>query len=111
MNPAQFETTARVVALVCHTFHVTPAQLESPSRVRDLVWPRHIAMLLIRRHAKLTTTHIGYLFGRCHASVLYAMKSLEREVQTNRAAAREVAILDTAIANTEVSDRRAGVTL
>ena len=99
MNPQQFETTSRAVALVCEYFHVTTAQLESPSRERDIAWPRQIVMHLIRHHAHITNRHIGRLFSRCHATVIYSLRALNDRVQTNPADARELAHLDSILSN------------
>ena len=93
MSPAQFDAVVKVVKLVCAHFHLTPDQLESSSRRQEFVWPRYIAISLIRHRTHLNLNTVGILFNRSPYLVLHAARAVETSVQTNRARAREVALI------------------
>lgn len=74
--PAQRTLCHRVIAFVADRYKITPRKLKSRSRPNDIVWPRWIAMLLIRKHSKLTLAAIGQQFGRHHGTVLNGIRRL-----------------------------------
>lgn len=54
--------------------------LASPSRRRDVMWPRQVAMYLCHRFTPASTKEIGRLFARGHSPVRNAIQVVERAI-------------------------------
>jgi len=68
-----------ILEVVANTTKLTPSLIQSPSKKANLVEARHIAMYLVRRHAKLSYPKIGKLLGGLdHSSVIYAVRKIEK---------------------------------
>lgn len=79
------ETVQRHVA---DEFGLTVESLLENSRRREVVWPRQVAMHICYRLDLAGSKVIGLLFGdREHATVLYAHRSVQGRVDTERGAA------------------------
>ena len=91
MSTTEMQTVKLILDLICSYFHVTPKQLESPCRRRELVIPRHYAFHLIRRQTSLGVATIGLLFHRCPSTITYALKALANDLTTNAQLRRELA--------------------
>ncbi len=74
-------TKEGILKLVCHYFQVTPEELCSKSRQRRISFPRQVAMYLCRRFTSESLQSIGRLFKRDHATVVYAINSVEKKLQ------------------------------
>ena len=98
-DPADLTRAAQIIRLVCDRYNVTTSDLEGPARPWRIVWPRFLAIYLIRRFTHLTQIQIGHLFDRNHGTVSTALQALENEVQTNRSASRQLAELEAALKN------------
>lgn len=63
-----------VVALVARHFQISREELASPSRKRDIVLARQVAMYLLRHELDLSYANVGMLFGgRDHATVMHSV--------------------------------------
>ena len=94
MTVTQFDLATRIINLVCSHFDLRPRDLDGKSREWRIVWPRWIAITLIKRHTLLPNKTIALLFDRCYWTIRDSLNSLESEVQTNCASGRQVAELD-----------------
>lgn len=79
--PRQYSTSTRdtaesILLAVCKRHGLRRNQVVSPSRYPDIVRARHEAMYLIATHTNLSSTEIGAMLHRDHATVLYAMRSV-----------------------------------
>jgi len=80
-NEALRPSQHKIVETVCSYFQVSREQLAGPSRARDITYPRHVAIYLLRRFGSQPLTDIGHLLGgRDHSTVISAFKRIEREV-------------------------------
>ncbi len=70
-------TVESIAQRVGKHFRVEPRQLQSPRRVRKVLWPRQITMYLARRLTGLSLEQIGaYFGGRDHSTVLHACRKV-----------------------------------
>jgi chromosomal replication initiator protein len=67
----------KVLKAVYAEFHTTFENLRTQSRERSVLWPRHVAMFLLWKDAKLSTTRIGDIFGVKHTTVTNAVRTIE----------------------------------
>ena len=79
--------------LVCKHFNITPEALMSNSRKQVVVKPRQIAMYLARKYTDQPLQAIGKSFNRYHATAIYAIGSIEREVKSSSTIREQVKYL------------------
>jgi chromosomal replication initiator protein len=71
-------------------FGLTPADLISKSRSRQLTTARHVAMYLLRELTGLSLIKIGELFDRDHTTALHGIKKIEGLMQARGSVYRQV---------------------
>jgi chromosomal replication initiator protein len=65
-----------IVKRVAEAFDVTEKALLGPSRLRSVMVPRQVAMVLVRELCGLSLPRIGSVFGRDHTTVLHALRKV-----------------------------------
>jgi chromosomal replication initiator protein len=85
MVPLKAQATAEeVVALVARHFEISLDELASPSRKREIVQARQVAMYLLRNELELSYANAGALFGgRDHATVMHSVEKIEGLLQSD----------------------------
>jgi chromosomal replication initiator protein len=74
-----------VISTVAEFYDLTSEQLKSPCRRQTTVLARGLALSLIRHLCPLSLTSLGQLFGnRDHSTILSALQTTERRVQTDQ---------------------------
>jgi chromosomal replication initiator protein len=67
-----------VIKTVANHFHISTAALKGPSRIKNLVEARHIAMYILHCELGLALEEIGGIFGgRDHTSVIHASNKIK----------------------------------
>ena len=79
-----------IVAYVCDVYRLSPDQLKSKSRKRQLVLARNTAFLLARQHTDLSLADIGNRFNRRHSTVVKGITSLEKHLSLKTPLGREL---------------------
>jgi chromosomal replication initiator protein len=75
------EIIQRVVA---EEFNLSPNDLKGKKRNQSIVYPRQLAMYIIREITEYTTTEIGQAFGgRDHTTVMHACQKIEERVHSD----------------------------
>jgi chromosomal replication initiator protein len=75
-------TSALVINVAGDYFSVTPEEITSSSRSRELVLARQMAMFLCRELTDLSLVEIGKRFGgRDHSTVIYATNKIRQQMQ------------------------------
>lgn len=70
----------RIIDTVCSSFSVSREQLAGRSRAREVTYPRHLAMYLLRELGSCSLTQIGQLLGgRDHSTVLSGYNRIKLE--------------------------------
>ena len=79
-----------LIAATSVRFHVNEKLLLGPSRLRNVVWPRQVAMY-VARQAGFTFTEIGAYFGdRDHTTVMHSCDRVEKALATDATLARDI---------------------
>lgn len=77
-------TPQEVVGVVARHFAVGLDELASPSRKREIVQARQVAMYLLRNELDLSYANTGALFGgRDHATVMHSVDKIEGLLQSD----------------------------
>lgn len=83
--PERTVTVASIQEAVCDYYGLEPHMLQSNSRKREVVQARQIAMYLARKYTRVSLSSIGEQIGnRDHATVLYAVKSIQNLVEVDK---------------------------
>jgi chromosomal replication initiator protein len=88
--------------IVCDYYGVNLAELLGRSRQKRLVRARQLGFYFARLYTEKTMAELGRLFQRSHASVVYALQTLERERKINKRLAQEVQLLEEKLAQAQV---------
>ena len=67
--------------LVCREFSISEQEIISPSRQKKLSKARQIAIFLSRKYTDQSLKLIGNNFNRYHATVIYAINAVEKELK------------------------------
>ena len=73
----EYFNEADIISVICSEYKVTEGQLKNCTRKREVVKARHLAMVFILKHSKLTFMKTGIIFNRDHASVINAKSKIE----------------------------------
>lgn len=85
-----------LIAMVAREFNIPLDQITSPSRRREIVQARQIAMYLLRNELDVAFAQIGQLFGgRDHATAMHSVTRAEALMQTDDDIQRKVERLKT----------------
>lgn len=74
-------TIDAIKKLVCKEFSITPLEIVSPSRKQRIVKPRQIAIFLAKKYTHHSIKNIGRSFNRYHATAIYAINAVEKELK------------------------------
>ncbi len=75
-------TIDRVQRAVSEYFNITPADLKSKKRTKQVTFPRQISMYIIREITDFSTTEIGLEFGgRDHTTVMHSCQRIENRMK------------------------------
>ncbi|PIE62958.1 MAG: chromosomal replication initiator protein DnaA [Desulfobacter postgatei] len=67
--------------LVCEAFDVSEQELLSKSRKHRIVKPRQVAMFLAKKYTDQPIKKIGASFKRYHATAIYSVNAIEKEMK------------------------------
>lgn len=77
-------TANQVIIKTASFFETTPEIIKSPSRTKDIVLPRQIAMYLLRSELHLSFPKISNELGRKdHTTAIYSIEKIEKEYKLN----------------------------
>lgn len=77
--PSEDAVVMHVIAVAAELFHITSAEILGPSREREPVQARQVAMAVARARTTLSLPHLGDLFDRDHSTV---HASIRRVIET-----------------------------
>lgn len=73
-----------ILRAVTSHFHVSTNTIRGPSRKKEYVLARHIAMYLLKEELDVPYTEIGNSFGgRDHTSVMHAVEKIGKDMEVN----------------------------
>src|SRR5437764_11307593 len=69
---------------VCRYYNLNPELVRGKQRDRDIVWPRQVAMYLMREETSASLLQIGAeLGGRDHTTIMYGWEKIHTEAANN----------------------------
>ncbi len=93
-KPVPNLTITEVLEGVCRYYNVDPERLRGKQRDREIVWPRQVAMYVMREETSASLFQIGMeLGGRDHTTIMHGWEKVRTEVANNDRVRREIATL------------------
>ncbi|HLI71447.1 MAG TPA: chromosomal replication initiator protein DnaA [Ktedonobacteraceae bacterium] len=91
--PSQGMLTANAVLQgVCRYYNVGVERMLGKQRDREIVWPRQVAMYLMREETDASLLQIGMtLGGRDHTTIIYGYEKVRSEMKHNERVRQEIA--------------------
>ena len=74
-------TIETIKKLVCKEFSISEIDIVSPCRKKRIVKPRQMAIFLSRKYTDQPIKKIGTSFNKYHATAIYAINAIERELK------------------------------
>ncbi|MDD5623913.1 MAG: chromosomal replication initiator protein DnaA [Candidatus Peribacteraceae bacterium] len=95
LQPKRQPTFQDVLECVSRYYSVSVQDMIGPSRVREILVPRQIAMFLGKKHNRMSYVRLGEVFsGRDHTTVMNACGKIEEKMQNDPQLLREVRALE-----------------
>ena len=83
-NEAHEVTPELIIQIVSEHFGLTPLDIASQKRNKEIVYPRQISMYLCRHMTDTSLQEIGkYLGGRDHTTIIHGMEKIAADLSTN----------------------------
>jgi len=71
-----------IIKAVAEYYKITPQELKSKKRIKNIVLPRQVAMYLTRELTNLSLPEIGLAFGgKDHTTILHAYKKIKTDME------------------------------
>lgn len=84
-------TPSQVIETVAKFYNISVADMVSPSRNKELVQPRQIAMYLLRQETDASLPEIGGLLGgRDHTTIIHGVERIKDRLETEEQLRRDV---------------------
>jgi chromosomal replication initiator protein len=85
-------TPTEVLEGVCRYYNVDIDRIRGKRRDREIVWPRQVAMYLMRQETTASLLQIGTeIGGRDHTTIMHGWEKIQGEVANNDRVRREIA--------------------
>lgn len=87
-------SSKKIADVVADFYNITPEDLLKQSRKKEYVYPRQIAMYLIRKELETSLPSIGEFFGgRDHTTVIHAIEKIEGLIKNKHGLKQELEII------------------
>ncbi len=99
-SPKKITNYKNIIQVVAEFYDINISDLINRCRKKEVVYPRHLAMYLIRGELKKSFPFIGEkLGGRDHTPVMYACEKLNKEIESNEILQQELSLIRERIYN------------
>lgn len=89
-----------IIQAVAEFYDINSSDLINRCRKKEVVYPRQVAMFLIRGELKKSFPFIGEkIGGRDHTTIMYACEKLNKEIETNELLKQEINLIKERIYN------------
>lgn len=91
-KPSSTLTISEVLQGVCAYYNIDIERIRGKQREREVVWPRQVAMYLMRQETSASLLQIGTeLGGRDHTTIMHGWDKVQAEMTSNDRVRHEVA--------------------
>lgn len=79
-----------ILDCVCKTYQIKKEDLLARKRTKDIAWARQVAMYLISELISMPLASVGDIFGKDHATVIYAKTKIAEDMKKDKKLATEI---------------------
>ena len=91
-KPLSDLSATEVLEGVCRYYNIDPALVRGKQRDREIVWPRQVAMYLMREETNASLLQIGTeLGGRDHTTIMHGWEKVQNEIKHSDRIRHEIA--------------------
>jgi len=84
-------TPSYIVDIVADHFSLTPQEIYSKNKSKNIAYARQIAMYMCRKYLNISLDDIGKAIGgKDHTTVMYAVKKIEEDISKNDASLQNI---------------------
>ena len=99
-HPNKTANPKKIIEIVSEFYDLKEKDILSPSRKKEIVDPRHIAMFLLRKELKCSYPFIGRKFGgKDHSTAIHAYEKINKEIIINEKLNDEINLIKERIFN------------
>lgn len=95
-------TADEIVEQTANFYSVKVDEIRKTSRRKEVVFPRQIAMYLVRKHLKYSFPVIGDIFKRDHTTILYAYNKIELMLEQQEKIKKEISLIQSNLENIDL---------
>jgi chromosomal replication initiator protein len=93
-SPPKVASPRKIIQAVAEFYDLKEKELLTASRKKEIVFPRQIAMYLLREELKSSYPFIGRKFqGKDHTTAIHACEKIARELQSNEKLKEEMVLI------------------
>lgn len=94
ISPSRVTNPNKIIQVVANFYDLKEKELLSPLRKKEVVYPRQVAMYLLRNELKCSFPYIGRKFkGKDHTTAIYAFEKITKEIQNNERLVDEIELI------------------
>ena len=94
MAPTKTTTPKKTIQAVADFYDLKEKFILAPSRKREIVKPRQVAMFLLREDLKCSFPFIGQRFGgKDHTTAIHSYKKINNEIENNEGLKEEIELI------------------
>ena len=94
-NEKKILTPEHILEIVCEHFSVSKQDMVSSKRTKDIVYPRQIAMYLIKNLTNCSLDTVGNMLGgRDHSTIIHGIEKIKEEIKSNAETSHDVVVLE-----------------
>ena len=83
-------TVDRIISEISKKYHITPEEIKSKKRTKDVAMARHVAVYVIRKATDMSLQSIAKIFGRDHTTMMASIDVVENDMEVDAAFEHEV---------------------
>ncbi len=76
------EVIEKLINDVAKEFNISRVDIFSNKRDKDFIFPRHVAMYLLKDRLGLSLNQIGKIFSKDHTTVIYAVEKVKKQLRS-----------------------------
>ncbi len=94
-NSKKIITPEYILDIVCDHFSTDKQDIVSSKRTKELVYPRQIAMYLMKKLTNCSLDYIGNILGgKDHSTIIHGIKKVSSELENNEELNHDISVLE-----------------
>ena len=79
--PDDYRKAEKIIDLVCEHWGITIGQIRANTKREEIMYPRQVAMYIMRERTNLSRREIGQYFSKDHSTVFHAWQIIGEQYE------------------------------